>query len=36
MRNIYKFFVEKPEEKRPIGKPRHSWNNIGKALTEMG
>jgi hypothetical protein len=29
-RNAYNIFVGKPEGKRPLGKPRHRWeNNIG-------
>jgi hypothetical protein len=30
-RNAYKILVEKPEGKRPLGRPRHRWvNNILK------
>jgi hypothetical protein len=24
-RNIYRLLVEKPESKRPLGRPRHLW-----------
>jgi hypothetical protein len=24
-RNVYRILVEKPEGKRPVGKPRHRW-----------
>jgi hypothetical protein len=27
MRNAYTFFVGKPEGKRPVERPRCSWNN---------
>jgi hypothetical protein len=27
MRNIYKILVGKPEEKRPLGRPRLMWEN---------
>jgi hypothetical protein len=26
-RKVYKVLVGKPEEKRPLGRPRHSWEN---------
>jgi hypothetical protein len=29
-RNVYRLLVGKPEEKRPIGRPRYSWINIIK------
>jgi hypothetical protein len=36
-RKVYKALVEKPEEKRPLGKPRHRWENgIRVELTEIG
>jgi len=36
-RGIYKVLVEQPEGKRPIGRPRHSWeNNIKMDLQEVG
>jgi hypothetical protein len=25
MRNIYTIIIEKPERKRPLGRPRHRW-----------
>jgi hypothetical protein len=28
MRNVYKTFIEKPEGKRPLGRPRHKVDNI--------
>jgi hypothetical protein len=28
MRNAYKILVEKPEGKRPLGRPRRRWDNI--------
>jgi len=32
-----KVLVEKPEEKRPLGRPRHRWeDNIKMDLQEMG
>jgi hypothetical protein len=34
-RNVYRLLVGKPEEKRPIGRPRHRWmNNIKMELLE--
>jgi hypothetical protein len=37
MRNEYKISVEKPEGKRPLGRPRRRWkDNIRKDLREMG
>jgi hypothetical protein len=37
MRNAYKFLVVKREEKRPLGGPRHRWEeNIKIYLTEIG
>jgi hypothetical protein len=37
MRNAYKIFVRKPEEKRPCGKPRHRWEeNVKMSLKETG
>jgi hypothetical protein len=26
-RGLYRFFVGKPEARRPLGKPRHRWEN---------
>jgi hypothetical protein len=28
LRNTLKILVEKPEGKRPLGKPRHKWDSI--------
>jgi hypothetical protein len=36
MRNIYKIFVEKPEGKRPIGRPKRRWENIKTDLRHIG
>ena len=34
---IYRVSVEKPEVKRPLGKPRHRWqDNIQMDLQEVG
>ena len=34
---MYKVLVGKPEEKRPLGKPRHRWeDNIKMDLQEVG
>jgi len=36
MRNVYKILVSKPEEKRPLGRPRCRWeNNISMDLREI-
>jgi len=36
-RGAYRVFVGKPEGKRPLGRPRHRWeNNIEMDLQEMG
>jgi hypothetical protein len=36
-RNGYKDFVEKSSGKRPLGRPRHRWeNNIGMYFREIG
>jgi hypothetical protein len=36
-RNAYRIFVGKPEEYRPLGRPRHRWvNNIKMGLTQIG
>jgi hypothetical protein len=35
-RNAYRILVGKPEGKRPLGRPRHSWNNIKMDVREMG
>jgi hypothetical protein len=37
MRNVFKILVGKPLGKRPLGRPRHRWeNNIRMGLREMG
>ena len=34
---IYRVLVGKPERKRPLGRPRHRWeDNIKMALQEVG
>ena len=36
-RNAYRVLVGKPESKRPLGRPRHKWeDNIKMDLKEMG
>jgi len=36
-RGVYKFLVGKPEEKRPLGRPRRRWEyNIKMDLQEVG
>jgi hypothetical protein len=36
-RNAYRLLVGKPEEKRPLGRPRRRWvNNIKMDLLEIG
>jgi hypothetical protein len=36
-RNVYRLLVEKPEGKRPLGRPRRRWvNNIRMDLGEVG
>jgi hypothetical protein len=36
-RKVYKVFVVKPEGKRPLGRPRHRWENgIRMDLREIG
>jgi hypothetical protein len=36
-RNAYRILMGKPEGKRPLGKPRHSWvDNIKMALRMIG
>jgi hypothetical protein len=35
--NAYRIFVEKPERKRPLGRPRRRWVcNIKMDLTQIG
>jgi hypothetical protein len=37
MRSEYKILVGKPEEKKPLGRPRCGWeDNIRKDLKEIG
>jgi hypothetical protein len=37
MRNAYRILVGKPEGKRPLGRPRHSWvDNIKIDLRDIG
>jgi hypothetical protein len=37
MRNAYIILVGKPEERRPLGRPRHRWeDNIRMDLQEIG
>jgi hypothetical protein len=36
-RNVYRLLVGKPEGKRPLGRPRHSWIDIMKIdILEIG
>jgi hypothetical protein len=36
-RNAYRILVVKPEEKRPLGRPRHRWeDNIRMNLRDLG
>jgi len=36
-RDVYRILVRKPERKRPLGRPRLSWeDNIKKDLQEVG
>jgi hypothetical protein len=36
-RDMYRVLVEKPEGKRPLGRPRHRWeDNIKMDLQEVG
>ena len=37
MRGVYRFLVGKPDGKRPLGRPRHRWeDNIKMDLQEVG
>jgi hypothetical protein len=37
VRSAYNILVEKPEGRRPLGKPRRRWeDNIGMYLREIG
>jgi hypothetical protein len=35
-RGVYRVLVGKPEEKRPLGKPRRRWEDIRMDLQEVG
>jgi hypothetical protein len=36
-RDVHRVLVETPEEKRPLRRPRHRWeDNINKDLQEVG
>jgi hypothetical protein len=36
-RGVYRILVGKPEEKKPLGRPRHSWEDTIKMdLQEVG
>jgi hypothetical protein len=36
-RNVYRLLVEKPERKRPLGRPRRRWIDVTKIdLLEIG
>jgi hypothetical protein len=36
-KNAYRILVEKPEVKRPLGRPRHRWvDNIKMDVREIG
>jgi hypothetical protein len=36
-RGVYRVFIGKPEGKRPLGRPRHRWeDNIKMDLQEVG
>jgi hypothetical protein len=34
--NATKFWLEKPERKRSVGKPKHRWDNIKIYLRKVG
>jgi hypothetical protein len=37
MRNAYRILVGKPEGKRPLGRPKHRWeDNVEMDLREIG
>jgi hypothetical protein len=36
MRNAYKIVVGKPESKRPLGRPRRTWEDIRMDLGKAG
>jgi hypothetical protein len=35
-RGAYRALVRKPEGSRPLGRPRHRWDNIKMDLREVG
>jgi hypothetical protein len=35
-RNAYRILMGKPEGKRPLGGPRHRWEDIRMDLREIG
>ena len=36
-RSVYRVLVGKPERKRPLGRPRHTWkHNVNMDLQEVG
>jgi len=35
-RGVYRVWVGEPEGKRPLGRPRRSWDNIKLDLQEVG
>jgi hypothetical protein len=35
-RGVYRVLVGKPEGKRPLGRPKHRWDNIKMDLQEVG
>jgi hypothetical protein len=37
MRNVHKIFIRRPERERPLGRPRHRWqDSIRMGLKEIG
>jgi hypothetical protein len=36
IRNTYTILIRKPEGTRPLGRPRHKWENIRLDLWEIG
>jgi hypothetical protein len=35
-RDVFRVLVGKPEGKRPLGRPRHRWEDIKMDLQEVG
>jgi hypothetical protein len=35
-RGVYRVLVGKPEEKRPLGRPRRRWEDVRMDLQEVG